>query len=353
MNLEQTLTDELASVAGSLDVPPPPATAAVVQQAAQRRQRSRLRWTATTLLAAAAVVAAVVVGSQVGGPDAGPQPTHPTPTGLPTGAPPRVAYVSGSRLYLDGRVVPGSWGGVDVVGGTTLGYLDGAHGGVGTRVLFRNGREIGRITHVSVAQPSILSPDGTKLAWVEREGGRFFLAVLDVPTWRELGRLQVDRSRLGHLGTEDEGWETVTSVTDDGTVAYGGVVAAHTWRPGSAPVDVAPRPSVESTDFPHSTGGVVVSPDGAWGAWITDRHGKATTDYGQVSDGVTLAHPGQPASQFTLGLPAGTDGHLLTWESSTDLLVTAYDDPRGDRWHFLRCNVLTRRCEVAPTPGAS
>jgi hypothetical protein len=355
VNLEQTLTDELASVAGSIGVPPPPAVAAVVQRAEQSRTRSRVRWTATTLLAAAAVVAAVVVGNQIGRPDAAPSPApQPTrsPTGLPTGAPPRVAYVAGSRLYLDGRVVPGDWGGVDVVGGTTLGYVHDPHDQTTTRVVFRDGREVGRITDVSVDQPSLLSRDGTKLAWVERAGGRYFLVVRDVPGWRELGRLEVDPSRLGHVGAEDEGWETLTAVADDGTVSYGGVVAAHTWKPGSAPVDQAPQPSLESNDFPRSSGGVVISPDGTWGAWSTDRHGKVTVDADQKADGVTLAHPRRPASQFTLALPPGTDGRMLTWESTTDLLVTVFDDPDGVRWHFLRCDVVTRRCELAPTPGS-
>ena len=353
MNVETAVTAELQTVVGRVTAPPPPATATLVRRAEQTRSRARLRRVGVVGLVAAAVVAAVVIGSQLGKPDASPVPT-PQPTSLPTGAPPRVPYVSGSTLYLDGGVVPGVWGGVKTVAGTTLGSLESGTSGTSTEVIFLAGREVGRLTRVSSNQDVLLSTDGTKVVWVERDGQRFFLVVRDIPTWRELGRLEVDRSKLGHLGAENEGWETVQSVANDGTVTYSSVVVSHTWKPGNDPVDHAVRPE-EPAGYPEGVAGVEISPDGSWGAWSTDRHGVITSDPDELAktDGVTVQHPHQPASRFTIALPVDTDARALTWESTTDLLVTVFDDVDGTTWHFVRCSTVTRRCEEVPTGRGS
>jgi hypothetical protein len=55
----------------------------------------------------------------------------------------------------------------------------------------------------------------------------------------------------------------------------------------------------------------------------------------------------------TIVLPSGANAGALTWESDTSLLITIDDDPRGDRWHFLRCNITTKRCEIAPTSAGT
>jgi hypothetical protein len=363
VNVEQTLTDELASVAGSIGVPPPPAAAALVQEAETARSRRRLRVAATTLLAAAAVVAAIVAGNEIGRPDAAPSPApQPTadstarPARLPTGAPPAIAFVKNDRLYVDDRVQPGSWVSVLNRGATAVGYVDDGNDLTQTIVLFRDGSEITRAVSAA-SQIVVLSPDGTKAAWVERDGSSWYLAAYDVANRRELGRLPVDAHVLGHVGRETEAWETLRSVDDQGVVTWGGVVRGHVWTPGSAPRDTAPeapRPT-PSAAYPVRSDIVTVSPDGAWGAWTVDHTGEQPQGGSDIPDQydveVTAQRPGQPASAIHFRLPRNTNASGTDWESNGAFLVTVFEDPTGVSWHYVRCVIATRKCEVAPTPA--
>jgi hypothetical protein len=363
VSLEQTLTHELASVAGSIDVPPPPAAAALAQEADAARSRRRLRVAATTLLAAAAVVAAIVVGSQVGRPDTAPSPApQPTaestarPARLPTGAPPAIAFVKDDRLYVDDRAQHGSWVSVLNRGATAVGYVDDGNDLTQTIALFRDGSEIARAA-TAASQVVVLSPDGTKAAWVERDGSAWYLVAYDVADRRELGRLPADAHVLGHVGRETEAWETLRSVDDEGRVTWGGVVRGHVWTPGSTPRDTAPEVprQTPSTAYPVRSEIVTVSPDGAWGAWTIAHTGEQQQGSTRVPDQydveVTAQRPGQPDSAIHFRLPRNTNASGTDWESNGAFLVTVFDDPTGVSWHYVRCVIATGKCEVAPTPA--
>lgn len=367
MNLEQTLTDELASVAAGIDVPPPPAVAAVVQQAEQSRTRSRVRWTATTLLAAAAVVAAVVVGNQIGRPDAAPQPTRPTraptsvptPTGTPTptpteqplavGAAPRIPYVVGDRLYVGNRPQPGSYMDVRSAGRSALADRAGPGAG-GPPVVFRDGHQVAVLDKaVGTAR---LSPGGTMVAWFEAYGGTDHLIVRDLASGRELGRIAAD-SRA--VNPDFYGRLDPYSVAEDGTVVYTTDDATYfSWRPGRSPVRVhVPDLRTAPEGFPSDASYVVLDPKGTWGAWVTDGlgHNPESPESNGITDGVTFEKRGDPQSRFTFALPEGGSTNKLEWESDTDVLVDFIMEGSGAWDQYLRCHVATGRCEYAPTPA--
>jgi hypothetical protein len=357
MTLEQTLIEELRFVADSADPPVPPSVAELVRIAERIRTRSRLTRVAGTALVAAAVVTAIVIGTQVGRPNAAPPPTHPTgdATGgpLPTGAAPKIPYVLDGTLYIDGRARPGTWSSVMTVGRTSL-AVNGPDGAERNPVvLFHDGVEVARLTKDGT-QDAVLSPGGTKIAWIEDDAGTGVLVVHDMDTGQDLGRRSVATTRFTG-GEENEGWESIQQVDDDGTVTYGSVVVTHTWKPSSDPVDSTPTSGSEMIPgFPERAGYVWLSPEGTWGAWQTDRTGDPAPDEGNgLLDGITVQHPGDRASRFTIALPARTDARRLEWETSTDLLVTVFDDRDGNRWHFLRCDVTERSCEQVPTGAAN
>ncbi len=354
MNIEQTLIDELRVVADSAEAPVPPDVADLVRLAERTRTRSRLARVGGTALVAAAVITAIVIGSQVGRPNAAPPPTHPTgdATGgpLPTGAAPKIPYVLDGTLYLDGQAQPGTWSSVVTVGRTSM-AVNGPDGAEKNPVvLFHDGVEVARLTQDGT-QDALLSPSGTKIAWIEHDGDTATLVVHDMETGQDLGRRQV-ASTQSNGGEETEGSESIGTVADDGTVTYGSVVVTHTWKPGSAPVDSTPAVGSQTIPgFPDRAGYVWVQPDGTWGAWQTDRTGDPTPgeDGDGILDGVTVQHPGDPGSRFTIALPTGTDARRLEWETSTAVLVTVFEDRDGNRWHYLRCDVDDRRCEQVPT----
>jgi hypothetical protein len=358
MNVEQTLTAELETVAHSVDAPPPPVAATLVRAAEQTRTRTRLRGAAVTLAAAAAVVGAVVAGGQLGGPDSAPSPTHPTPTHadgqLPTGPPPRLPYVLQQRLYIDGKAQPGLWSWAATAGRTAIAVPDETGGQV---ALFHDGVEVARLPRTVDTQSLRLSPLGTKVAWTEHDNDSAHLVVRDMETARELGRLAVDRATFVQDGDENEGWENLQGVADDGTVTYGGVLVVHTWKPGTAPVDHDPTSYLQRPQgYPNRANLVIESPDGAWGMWQTDRNGRSNPpvgeDGGLLFDGVTVQRPGEPGSRFTFAMPKGTtDVRNVLWESTTDLLVLVVGDVLdGLPQEFVRCNVVDRTCEHASTP---
>lgn len=357
MNVETTLTDELNTVAASVQAPPPPAVSALVQEAEHvRALRTRRRLIASAGLAAAAVVAAIVLGAQLGKPSASPPPApQPTVKPMSTGAPPRIPFVAGSKLYVDGRLRRGVWLEVVTAGRTsvaTRGVGDGYS--VPAVVLFRDGVEV---AHFKADFGALLSPKGTKVAWLEVGDGTARVVVRDMDSGRDLGRLSVDRLLFVHDegAEENEGWENLEKVADDGTVTYGGVVVMHTWQPGSAPVDHKPSPpGRDFQGYPGRAGYVWVGPDGTWGAWQTDRHGRSEPDAAdQVNwkpDGITAQRSGEPTTRITFALPLGAQTQHVIWESSTDLLVVVSEDPAGEIARYLRCSITRRTCELAPTP---
>jgi hypothetical protein len=355
MNVEQTLTDELRVVAGSVQPPPPP-VAELVRRAEQARTRTRAGRAAAIGLVAAAVVAAILIGNQVGRPTSAPPPAHHSKgaTSLPVGDPPRIPYVLGTTLYIGGEPQPGTWLGVDTVGKSSLASRAKGPGDytVTEAVLFRGGVEVARVKDTISA---MLSPDGTKVAWLDSapDFSAAHLGELDALTGRVLGRLDLDPRTFDEKANE-EAWLSIAKVDDDGTVTYGGVLASHTWRPGSAPVDHgSAMPSQEPPDIPNVVD-LQMSPDGTWGAWLTDRRGRNVgnrTDYNGVLDGVTMQKPGDPGSRITIPLPAGTDLRGIVWESSTDVLLSVADNAVGDQFHYVRCSRLGRQCEIATKPA--
>jgi hypothetical protein len=356
MNLEQILSDELRTVADETAAPPPPAFAALVRESRVARRREVRRRGTTAVLVAAAVLTAVVLGSRVDGPDAGPSPApQPTsvPTALPTGAPPAIAFIEGDTLYVGGQAQQGSWTAVSTRGRTSLAHLDDeTRNGIGTIALFRHGSLVVAIPHT---QQAVLSPAGSRAAWLEQDGSRWFAVVYDLVSDNEQGRVAVDAQDLGHVGKETESWESISAVDDAGVVTWGGVLRSHTWTPGSAPVEWAPAaPGRTSGDFPVADGVVSLSPDGTWGAWMVDHSGEQEQGTSETPDQWTIEafaqRPGDPASRIQFKLPRNTPPVDIVWETEDNILLQVSDDPTGITWHFLRCAVATRRCEVAPTP---
>lgn len=348
MNLEQTLVDELAFVADHAQPPIPPNVSDLVRTAQRARTRTVVTRIGGSALVAAAVVAAIVLGSQISRPGAAPTPTHPTPTPgeLALGAAPRIPYVLDGRLYIDGKALPGTWSNVQTAGRTSIAFNGPEDDENNPVVLFHDGVEVARLTRAG-AMDAILSPRGTKVAWIEYAGKTATLVVHDMDTGRDLGRRRVAQTG-SNGGEETEGTEALGSVADDGTVTYGSVLVTHTWTPGSEPIDSTPDPQAGlAAGFPQRAGYVWLRADGVWGAWQTDRTGDPAPggEEGAPLDGVTLQHPNDPSSRFTIALPAGSDARRLEWETSTTLLVTVFEDIDGTRWHYLRCDIGDKTCE--------
>lgn len=356
MNVEQMITEELRTVGAAVLPPPPPDAALLIGEARRDRIRSLTRRVGSGILAAAVVLSVVLLGSHLGNPSATPPPT-PQPTSLPTGAAPTIPYVRAGTLYLDGQGTSTGWDSVSYEGAGAIGTRAGGDSLVTPIYLFYGGRPVRAITNAST-QGAVLSPDGKQAAWVERvrsgaDGGRWEVVAYDLAKDRELGRTSVDAHLLGHVGEENEGWLHLTRIDDNGAVWWAGLTEYYKWKPRSTPVQIDPNAYTgdKLTGFPADAGDVAVSPDRVWGAWLTDQHGRI--DPGTVetwrNDGVTLQKPESSRSRFTLKLPVGTDARGLDWESDSAVLVTVFDDPDGTRWHYLRCHLATRRCEVAPT----
>ena len=350
MNLEQTLSQELSVVAAAIDAPPPPAVGALVRKAERTRTRTSAKRLAATGTVAAAVVGALVLGHQLGRTtSAPPTPTNPShnPTSLPTGAAPRVPYILGETLYVDGKPQPGMWIGVQTAGGNTLALQSGGPGSeTTTAVLFRSGAMLERLP--ADAEP-MMSRDGTKLAMIEVSPGKADLVVRDLTDDRELGRLPLDPATVR---SDSEATVHLTAVDDDGTVHWGGVLVNRAWKPGGTPVDVAENASTPPVKgFPRGAVDVRLSPDGRLGAWLTDRDGRSDPRADPTYlDAVTVQVPNQPGTRFTLALPEKTDLRGISWETTTDVLLTVFEDQQGTREHLVRCSVKERECEVARTP---
>jgi hypothetical protein len=136
------------------------------------------------------------------------------------------------------------------------------------------------------------------------------------------------------------------------------VLKQHVWTPGTPPRETAPdlNAGTAADGFPSKVAAfVMLSPDGAWGAWTEDHTGEQQQGGSEIPDQYTVEvwaqKPGQPDSRIEFKLPRNTFATDVAWETTGTFLVTVADDPTGVAWHFIRCSVVDRRCEYAPTPG--
>jgi hypothetical protein len=358
MNFEQTLTDELATVARGLDAPAPVDTSELVRRAEQARTRTRLRVAGVTVVAAAAVVAAIVAGTRLSGPDAAPSPAKPTPTrtadALPVGRPLHTFVDPGDgKLYLDGTLEPGAWSDATTVNGLTIAFARTASASGAEAVgLFRGARRVG-VVHDVADHVVRTSPDAGTIAWVERQdkAGLIVVAAVRPDGIDELGRLSVATLVRG---VDDESHERLIGVADDGTVTYGGVTGGHSWKPGDTP-----RPADISSylygpeGFRARAQDVHLDPSGAWGAWLTSPADPGAGG-GEASWGsVTFQKAGEPGTKARVAMPErDKDVRDLYWESETDVALVIYDgNPfTHELREYVRCDVVTASCELAPEP---
>jgi hypothetical protein len=259
-----------------------------------------------------------------------------TASTLPVGPAPRVPYVVGEGLYVDGHSRAGRWDLVQAAGRSFSGFRSTPDAD-GASVVLRDGRVVLRLTSLPWS-PAVLSPDGRLVAWFEADEDRTVgrLVLHDLSTGHDVGRLAVD-PRL--LTVDDSRLEQVLGVGNDGTVRYGSALAQHRWRPGHAPVDSAPprHRALRHRGFVGVKSTVWLSPDESQGAWIAGR------------DAVAVQHRARPDTRVTIRLPQGTDATGLTWESGTDLLVTVDDPATNSPARYLRCSTVDLACERAPT----
>ena len=254
MTLEQTLVEELRVVA-DVRAPLPPAVADLVRIAERERSRTlRLRVVATGLVAAA-VVAAIVLGSQVGRPDAAPQPVKPSPSYYAPGVP----YLYKNKLYIDHKPQLGAWMQVESAGAYTLAVTADQIG-----VIYRDGVQVGQTEGVVYAMS--LSRGGTAAAWIALTGKHSGeLVVRDLPNARDVLRLPLSLRPHG-----DQGVETSLLVQDDQTTYYEVNGREWRWRPGAGgPVRSTRQPNGVDPHPPGFDGveqSVRLSPDHLWGA---------------------------------------------------------------------------------------
>ena len=307
-----------------------------------------------------AAVAAIVLGSQVGPPNASPPPTHPsqTPTPappsetaqpLPVGDPPRIPYIVHDTLYLGNRAQSGSFMEVQSAGSSAVAYRPGSSDLV-TPVIFRDGRQVAVLSSaVGGTRPS---PDGTLLAWFEVSGGTDHLVLRDLTSGADVARVSVDARALN---PDFYGNLTAYGVANDGTVVYTTDAATYfAWHPGGSPVRVrAPHVRAAPDGFSSDASYVVLNGKGNWGVWVTDRlgHNPESPDSNGVTDGATFERRGDPQSRFTVTFPDGGGAYKVMWESDTDALLDYLIDGEGSGDRYLRCSVVTQRCEYAPTPA--
>jgi hypothetical protein len=271
---------------------------------------------------------------------------------LPVGDPPRIPFIVGETLYVLGEPVRGQWWDVETVQGTTVAVR--AVPPIGKPVLFDPDFKPTHLLDDDVGA-AVLSPEGTKLAWIEQVGSSALVVIYDVKAGRELGRAAFDPALVHN---EDGTQVGIRELDDDGTVVYGGKLGFTRWRPGGpamtvqnayadAPVDGFPVGPLEL----HRNG------DGNWGAWLSDRDGAAspTTATGKrrIFDAVTFQDPSAPTSRFTIPLPQGYEVRTLAWESAQDVLITYVDHQASLGVRYARCSVEDRHCEHVPTPADS
>jgi hypothetical protein len=286
-------------------------------------------------------------------PNAAPPPTHPsqTPTDrpLPVGDAPRIAYVVRDTLYVNGEARTGSFIEVQTAGDSAVAYRQG-RGADATPIVFRGGRQVAVLS--GAVGGTRLSPDGTMVAWFEVSAGADQLVVRDLTTGNDLGRVTVDATAVN---VDDQGNLNAVSIAADGTVVYTADAAAYfSWHPGGTPVSVpAPDAQAAPDGFSPDASFVTLNRDETWGIWATDKLGHApeSPDYNGLTDGATFEKRGDPQSRFTVTFPDGGGVYKLQWESDTDALLDYLVDGEGSNDRYLRCSVVTQRCEYAPTPA--
>lgn len=330
MNLEQTLTDELRSIAATTQAPPPPALGDLVRGATRARRRAVASRLGAVGLVAAAVVAAIVLGSQIGRPNATPSPAKPTPSYYAPGVP----YVYAGKLYVGHEATSGNWYAAQSGGHFTVAQATDT-----SAAILRDGVRVEKIPGPVYAIG--LSADGTKAAWIQgtdTEGG--VLVVRDLPGSRDLGRLPLrlpPTARVVNLPL---------AIADDGT-AYYQVAGSWKWNPAAGtPVHVG-HESVASPENPApgfaGIGAFVrLSPDHLWGAWVTDRRGHEIRDLDVgKAVAVTVQRPNDPGSRFSIPLPPGVqlDATVAYWQSPT--VVTMPVSPG-----HVQCDIVARRCRA-------
>lgn len=350
MSLEQTLSDDLATVVRTLDVPPAPDAAALVAHAQRTRTRARVRWVSTTFLAAAAVIAAILAGTQIGRPGATPRPAHPSPTRtaeqLAVGDP-LATYVGPDDqvLYIRGVAEPGTWGGASTVADLTIAVSND----LSTVGIFVDGTRVGTLHHVRDGEV-MASPDGRTVGWMESSGGSAHLVAATVtPSGvHELGRLALDPAVVMQ---DSEGSERVMKVDEDHTITYGGVTSGHSWKPGQAPkvADVSVL-LTRAPGFPNTQEPPDLNPAGSWGAWRSTSTGRSPHDEDTPRVAVTVQQPNEPGTRFTFAMPHGAEVQWVYWETDVELIAAVSGKTKvgGD---YVRCSVVERTCEYAPTPG--
>jgi hypothetical protein len=330
MNVEQTLTDELQTVASTVAAPPPPAVTALVRRAERQRTRARVTRSGGTVLVAAAVVAAVVIGSQIGRPTTAPPPANPSPSYYAAGVP----YIDEGTLYIGHKPQPGTW-----IFAESVGAFTAAQRADQSTVILRDGVEVERID--GLVYVLRLSPDGTKAAWIVATGpDAGVLVVRDLVDARELGRLPLVLHPNG-----DEGLGFSLTVTAKGKVFYDLNDTSWSWTPGGgAPTkteqpgnDPGPAGFASPTDFAGIDASVRLSPDHLWGAWLTTGSRRQ----------VNVQKPGDSGSRFTIALPDGIRGGPVQWESPTVALVFAEQATEDGRQRIVACDIVTRKCNDA------
>ena len=345
MNIEQIITDELREVGATIRPPAAPDPAVLVQKAEQARVRTLVRSGASVVLAAAAVLAIILLGAHLGNPKAAP-PELPQPTGLTTGAAPAIPYQDGVHVYAGGAVVPG--GSVEYFGEAGH-YRVAELGDSSTMVLvvFRDGDEVERLPGPARATP-VLSEDGSKLAYLEHVGSTYVLVSRDLDSSRDLGRLELDPSTFGRQGEAAIGSLIIDLVEADGTVHYE-TDRSYAWKPGGTPkVETTITGAHDITGYPEFMLPTSLNPDQTWGAWLAPADGAPSLEEGGRAVYLRAQQANRPDTLVSITLPPDVKATNLRWETETDVLVVVDDDATGEHWHFLRCSITTKHCELAP-----
>jgi hypothetical protein len=322
--------------------------------------RSPRTRTVLARVAAGVVGAALVAACRSGTPSASREAAHAaapststaSPTedhGVPVGDAPHIPYIVGDTLYLANKPQKGSYFEVQSAGRSAVAFRPGSSDLV-TPVVFRDGRRVA-VLHASVGGTR-LSPDGTLLAWFEVIGGSDHLVLRDLTTGTDVDRVPVDTRALN---PDFYGKLTAASVTDRGTVVYTTNARTYfSWHPGATPVRVpAPRLRRAPRGFASDASYVALNRTGTWAVWVTDTsgHNPESPEANGVSDGATFERRGDPQSRFTVTFPNDGGAYKLIWESDTEALLDFLVDGEGSSDRYLRCSVVTRQCEYAPTPA--
>lgn len=367
-DIEETLGRELHLIADEIQIP-------VMPPLPDTPPAARRRWRPMLAAAAAAVViagtVAVVVGNGDGG-DVSPAPTpsttsSPTPTEVEASLPrtaPTIPYVFENKLYVDGKQVEGNW--CCVLGGNASGWLAWEADGF----WWGNGRQAERLTNL-VDVPPMISPDGSTVAMLRREGGDVLVTGFETRFGGEgLGGFPIDPGKPG-LGDPVR----VRAVTNDRKVIVQGQGQSWLWLPDAGiGVVVDLNETAPGVEFAGATpAGLVVTDDSQ-----SEYHLATISDTGEVTRTATLPPHDDleitPDGQWAMYVPQGSLGgelpavstlsafnvngddsivtleapenwgfrvHTWAWEDDDHLIVAVTSDP-GER--MARCSVRLARC---------